>query len=779
MYVIINGVSSDTIQGLQVLSLPPITKPKMRRQVDTIDGRDGDIITELGYEAYDRTITVLLHHTYDLDAITAFFNTSGEIIFSNEPDKKYYFRLLEKIDYERAVQFKTANITFHVQPYKYPVNETPLTVSTTAWEGTDYDQTPYIFRATKDSSVEVGNREIVEQITGGTVAWNQLIKDEWIPSSTTAYGLTITNNGDGTVTINGTVTGKSSLGTPIYVYINSSIGTSFFHCIKDHKYLYLAPKLPDGVSGYNVLSGSTAAMGYKQINGSAIYNCLQTANTYAFGRLEQIQNGATFNNYKYYFRLIDLTQMFGSTIADYIYSLEQSTAGAGVSLFKSLFPKDYYPYNAGELMSVKTSAHEMTGKNRFPMNKANEVKTYAGITVTAQDGVYTITGTATSTTYISFELEEPVDMSPSTTKICFLNNVNDSNLSVGFYRGSTRVHYWAIAPMNRVASGWNDSGNEVVDRIAIMYNSGSTYNVTVSPMFVDLNAPNATAYEPYQKHTYPLSNIELRGIPKLVNNKLTYDGDVYKADGSVKRRYGIVDLGTFVWSYDSGAPMFYSMNLQNQVKKPSANTVKANVICGKYKTVSLDGNNSIYNGANKSCAISTGGSVSIRDESYTDAAAFKTAMSGVYLVYELASPTTETTTPYTEIQICSPYGTEEFIDERDVQIPVGHKTKYKQINDPAEITVPNAGNVPSAPTIQLTGSGTAGVYLGNAQTLQVTIPDDGITIDTEAQDATSNGQLANRSVTGDYDSVRLQPGDNDVSFSGDVSAVITNYTRWV
>ena len=97
----------------------------------------------------------------------------------------------------------------------------------------------------------------------------------------------------------------------------------------------------------------------------------------------------------------------------------------------------------------------------------------------------------------------------------------------------------------------------------------------------------------------------------------------------------------------------------------------------------------------------------------------------------------------------------------------------------AEITVPNAGNVPSAPTIQLTGSGTVGVYLGNAQTLQVTIPEDGITIDTEAQDATSNGQLANRSVTGDYDSVRLQPGDNDVSFSGDVSAVITKYTRWV
>lgn len=46
--------------------------------------------------------------------------------------------------------------------------------------------------------------------------------------------------------------------------------------------------------------------------------------------------------------VVDLTQLFGTTIADYIYSLEQATAGAGVAWFKNLFYKDYYPYNAGE-----------------------------------------------------------------------------------------------------------------------------------------------------------------------------------------------------------------------------------------------------------------------------------------------------------------------------------------------------------------------------------------------------------------------------------------------
>lgn len=118
MNVTINGVSSDTLQGVQVLSLPPITKPRMRTSIATIDGRAGDIVTKLGYEAYNKRIKILLHDTYDLDAVEAFFNTSGTIIFSNEPNRRYTFETIEAIDFERAVKFKTADITFHVQPYK-------------------------------------------------------------------------------------------------------------------------------------------------------------------------------------------------------------------------------------------------------------------------------------------------------------------------------------------------------------------------------------------------------------------------------------------------------------------------------------------------------------------------------------------------------------------------------------------------------------------------------------------------------------------------------------
>ena len=62
--------------------------------------------------------------------------------------------------------------------------------------------------------------------------------------------------------------------------------------------------------------------------------------------------------------LIDLTALFGSsTIPDYLYSLEQATAGSGVAKLKEwgFLTKDYYPYNAGSLQSVNCSGKKVSG----------------------------------------------------------------------------------------------------------------------------------------------------------------------------------------------------------------------------------------------------------------------------------------------------------------------------------------------------------------------------------------------------------------------------------
>ena len=74
----------------------------------------------------------------------------------------------------------------------------------------------------------------------------------------------------------------------------------------------------------------------------------------------------TLENYN----VIDLTAMFGSTIADYIYNLEQANAGAGVEFFKSFYPDDYYAYNTG--------TDELVGK-AIPITVAFGQTVYGGV----------------------------------------------------------------------------------------------------------------------------------------------------------------------------------------------------------------------------------------------------------------------------------------------------------------------------------------------------------------------------------------------------------------
>lgn len=129
--ITINGVDSTEIKGLLISSLPPITKPKMRTRIEEIDGRAGDIITNLGYSAYDKEFLIGLYGDYDLEQVMSFFNSSGTVTFSNEEDKYYYFDIFEQIDYESLIRFKTAKVKMHIQPFKYSLLENTQTFNIT------------------------------------------------------------------------------------------------------------------------------------------------------------------------------------------------------------------------------------------------------------------------------------------------------------------------------------------------------------------------------------------------------------------------------------------------------------------------------------------------------------------------------------------------------------------------------------------------------------------------------------------------------------------------
>lgn len=122
-YFIYKGINSNTFSSLVVQELPPITKPPVKYNATTIDGLDGDIIETLGYKSYDKEISIGLKNITQIDQIIEWLTGNGELIMSNESDKYYNAQIIEQIDFERLVRFRTAKVIFHVQPYKYSETE--------------------------------------------------------------------------------------------------------------------------------------------------------------------------------------------------------------------------------------------------------------------------------------------------------------------------------------------------------------------------------------------------------------------------------------------------------------------------------------------------------------------------------------------------------------------------------------------------------------------------------------------------------------------------------
>lgn len=135
--IIWKDIDSSTIKGLLICELPPITKPKMRVQETAIDGVDGSIIEELGYETYDKSIRIGLTRNFDIDEVIKYFTGEGNVVFSNEPNKYYKAKIIEQIDYTRLLRFREATVTFRVQPFKYEYQEEEQATATGSVEGTE------------------------------------------------------------------------------------------------------------------------------------------------------------------------------------------------------------------------------------------------------------------------------------------------------------------------------------------------------------------------------------------------------------------------------------------------------------------------------------------------------------------------------------------------------------------------------------------------------------------------------------------------------------------
>ncbi len=141
---------------------------------------------------------------------------------------------------------------------------------------------------------------------------------------------------------------------------------------------------------------------------------------------------------------------------------------------------------------------------------------------------------------------------------------------------------------------------------------------------------------------------------------------------------GSVDLGTLTWIAGSTGKVSFQTSQVTGQKLTKNYSVPPNIICSKYSTKSQNELWGHINVTGITANANTDGYVYVNDTSYTDAAAFKQAMQGVMLYYELANPI------ITDISALIP---DDFL--RNVEVEAGGSITFKNGNDSYLIPVPN------------------------------------------------------------------------------------------
>lgn len=513
--------------------------------------------------------------------------------------------------------------------------------------GTEFvgNNMPYLFRETPHN---VGNRVYEDAIVGASIPWNQLASlnvTDWAFTRMTAV-----------VTDRTFALTPDTDSTSVIKYMRKTLA-------KGHKHLLMCSvQCSTQYVYYGIYTGDTSYIYRKGVTSSDTFVPVadilnpsdSTVNSFRF----VLGTGATTADTANVKDIVlcDLTLMFGSTIADYAYSLEQATAGSGIAWLKSqgFFGKDYYAYNAGGIQSVKTSAKKVVGFNQWDEDYAL--------------GFWNANGIFTASTSGYMSNKTPIKVFPNTTYCITINHPSGTSFYLCYYDANGTFIERTMGSYRIADRVFTTPDNCHFICFSTFNSYGTTYNNDICINF-HWDGERDGEYMAYEEHTYPLdSDLELRGIPMLVDGKIKYDGDLYASDGSVTRRYGIVDLGTLTWSYASST--FYAKLTPEPKNRPLG--VIANAICSKYPIVAHSG----MGDKQASIAYAFVIGINVKDSAYSDTATFKTAMSGVYLVYELATPTTESADPYTNPQLVDNWGTEEFVDTREVPVPVGHDSKY-------------------------------------------------------------------------------------------------------
>lgn len=382
-------------------------------------------------------------------------------------------------------------------------------------------------------------------------------------------------------------------------------------------------------AGKSTLSWITSPYGDSDIGG--------TFDAFLIGNSVKV----TFSNRQ----IFDLTLIFGS-------GNEPTT----VEEFEKIFPADYYPYNAGEIISAGTEEVVEQGANLYYGTDMLKVGSddYEYI---ANSYRYKAIKLKPNTTYtLSFT-------SDKTSEIILLMNVNtvvNSQPYLDFRKTSDNRSYRTgdngCLYVGVYAGNGSVMSADVVKRLSeceIMISEGDT----------------PTAYAPYHSNVYQIPEA-IRALPGYgwsagtARNYVDYENKKYV------QCVNSVDLGTKNWLMykDSDYTPFFYLNGISDIRGGTPN-----FLCSKYQYAKIGVTDNVTGLYVLESTI-----VRVRDTAYTDATTFKQAMQGVMLYYELETPIV------TDI---STLIDDDFL--RNVEVEAGGSVTFKGDNDDYKIPVPS------------------------------------------------------------------------------------------
>lgn len=626
---------------------------------------------------------------------------------------------VEPANYNRAGEF---DIVFDCKPQRFLISgETPVSYPRSWGQTETASGDPAVFSADESTgikSLEV-DLEPIQDLNGYDRPWvggaGKNLCMRTLTSGTLNNGIVATVNDDGSIKLTGTANANLDANlVPTGTVVLNNAGT------------YILSGCPSGGSS------STYQLSVR------IKNSGGTTLSYP----ADVGSGVTFTlNEGDYVDRVYIQTISGVTYNQTFYPM----------IRKSTQSATYEPYeNVCPISGHSEVETHRTGRNLLPYPYVGGSSlTNNGITFTAHsDGSVTANGTATANAVYQFTANASgaLGFLPSGR---YIVSGCPSGGSATTYEIQVRVNgTWKDVGATELSVDYVNGGGGV-DTVRIRVLNGQTVNnLTFYPM-IRLATDTDSTYEPYQGDTYTtdLGRTVYGGTLDIVSGVLTVDR-------------AMVDLGTLTWTRNTSEysyAYFYSNGFLQYSQTP--------LVCSHYPFAS-GGKAGLTTDKTMAYYSAASTRMTIRDDSYTDATSFATAMSGVQCVYPLLTPQTYQLTPQ-EV--------EALVGENVVWSDGSVTVQYGE--DPEKIVNPTL--FPSNPLIALTGSGT--VTIGDTTITSTAPTGTTVYIDCESKEIYYylNGNLTNGSTFISFsgnDFPVIEAGAPKVTRTGTIGIVIT--PRW-